>query len=459
MTQQTTRALTRVRQTRRPARRALPLDAGFTLVELMVALALAALLTMTIMVVSNSAREIQVQTVRKVELSNRFRLALLTLDRDFSQWIATSNMEFFVDGVGAGARRNIHWDEGEEIPDKNDALGPGVVDGGMYNEYDEFASITERHYWAIAPGNDPSDESNRKLHSAFQAYFRTITYIDGRVREANVEYMLVDPNNLDARGNPRPPKFVVGEKLADLRLIKVVRYHNIDSQAIEQRSRTFDIHRRVVEVASNVTDFEIEYTVENPFTTKVGIDFRTPREEYRDPIEREVRPEMIPSGDAEHPLYRKVFGYGSAKIDKSYAKAIAFKALQGDRQLQQDHRPVRVGWQQNSDIQFAELVQGSRIFIFTDSNRGAAAAAGAAGGIARANRFPSDTYTVKANLGGRLEFYQDIDSSSWEGDQPALNYKAAFLPSALRVTLRVVDDKGANPRTMQRLIWIRRKAR
>ena len=91
---------------------------------------------------------------------------------DFSLWIDTPNMEYFSDGRGAGARRNFQWDEGEQLPDESDVLGPGVIDGGIYGVYDEFAAITQRHYYGIPPGTDPADEdSARKVHSAYQAYF------------------------------------------------------------------------------------------------------------------------------------------------------------------------------------------------------------------------------------------------------------------------------------------------
>ena len=177
---------------RRPAAR----RSGFTLIELMVALSLAAMLTLGIMVISNTAREIYIGTTKKVEAANRFKLSLLTLDRDFSQWIDTSNLEFFQDGVGAGARLNSQWDDGEEFRDDQqdkDGLGPGIVDGGVFGKYDEFATITQRQYYGVPHGLDPNQASNRKLHSAYQAYFRTMTYVDGEYREANIEYMLLDP--------------------------------------------------------------------------------------------------------------------------------------------------------------------------------------------------------------------------------------------------------------------------
>ena len=61
---------------------------------------------------------------------------------------------------------------------------------------------------------------------------------------------------------------------------------------------------------------------------------------------------------------------------------------------------------------------------------------------------------------GLLEFQEDIDSTEWGGQsQSGILYKAPFLPSALRITIRVVDDRGENPRTLQRIVWVRRRSR
>ena len=137
----------------------------------------------------------------------------------------------------------------------------------------------------------------------------------------------------------------------------------------------------------------------------------------------------------------------------------AYMAIRGDRQPKGDHRPVRFGWEQPQDIFFAELVEGSEIFIFTPSSRGIPGGGAAAAGGNRFIKFVTGTYTVKNNLSGRLEFYEDISSITWERDQNGLFYKASFIPTAIRITLRIVDDKGQNPRTFQRVVWVRRKSR
>jgi prepilin-type N-terminal cleavage/methylation domain-containing protein len=450
----------------RSSGRSVTRSAGFTLVELLVALALAAIISVSIAVISSSAQKAYEETTRKVEIYNKFRFALLSLEQDLSKWIVTSNLEFFSDGKGAGARRNEQWDPGEELPDqKPDDHGPGVIDGGIKGEYDEFAYIQEQHYIGAAI-NDKGEEV-KKVHDAYQIYFRTFTYIDGRMREANVEYKLLDPNHLDEYRNPQPPTEVDRKGMADLALYKIVRYHDISYENdIAKPTANYVVTRRFIEVCTNITDFKVEYTADNRFNSRATSGFRTPREDSREegkPAEEEVRALRVAGleGQPGGPAYRKTFGYGSVKIDRTYERATAFRAFFGDRQTRAEHRPVRFGWERNPLIQFAELTPGDKIFIFTPANRGAqGGGAQAPVGTITTQQMPSGTYTVKTNLAGRLELVEDVESTTWTRDQTGLYYKAAFLPEAVRISLRVVDDsEDREPRTLQKVIWVRQKAR
>ena len=381
---------------------------------------------------------------------------MVTLDRDFSQWINSANLEFFADGRGSGARLNRHWDQGEELPDERDELGPGVLDGGVRG-FEEFATISERHYIGVDFGVDAQDLKNRKIHDAYQAYFRTMVYVDGTTREANVEYMLLDPRNKDRYGNPSPPVEVIGERMAELVLVKVIRYHDINPKQLMQVAENFPIVRRRVEVASNITDFKLEYWVENPFHPRKPSGFRTPAADAANPSEIATRPKEIEGSGRRKAFtqYRKVFGYGSMHPQAVFQRAFGYKAREGDRAQQGEHLPVRFGFLNANQIQFSELTQDDEIFVFNEATRG-----GRAGANALPVSFRSGDYTIRSNTAGLLQFKQPIDSSSWRREQDGPHfYKASFVPAAVRVTLRVVDDRGANPKTLQREIWIRRKTR
>lgn len=429
---------------------------GFTLVELLVALALSAVISVSVMFISTQARNAYDATVKKVDVYNKFRLMFQTIETDLKQWIATGELEFYTDGRGQGARLNQHYDIGEELPDLRDKNGAGVVDGGVYGKYDEFGYILQRRYISRE-----KFQPEPKLHDAFQCYFRTVTYVDGGIRVANVEYLLADPSKPFVNGKPQMPSQVELDDIPNLSIYKIVRYQDISADVIVRQAE-IPVLRKVIEVATNVTDFRIEYSVENRFSrTNTTPGFSTPEEEYLKPPELAVRPTVV-RGEGADGVFVKNFGYGSVDLETSYVRATAFPSRGGDQGLanQGEHSPVRFGLQGDPTLAYAQLTPGDRIFIFTGSSRGDASASGSTGNAAQLIRFPSGDYTVKANLRGLLEFAEDIDSVTWNGEpQPNIFYKAPFLPSAVRVTIRVIDDKGENPKTMQRQIWIRRRSR
>lgn len=437
-----------------------PRGTGFTLVELMVALALAAIISVSIMFISSQARIAYEETVRKVDVYNRFRYAFRTIEEDIKNWATTSELEFYTDGRGRGARVNLHWDPGEEVPDRKDDLGPGVVDGGVQGDYDEYAQIVQLQYRSVEPM-----QTEAKLHDAYQMYFRTFTHVDGALRMANVEYMLLDPSQVDRGkgGMPAVPKQVEPNHVADLTLYKIVRYYDVSPMAIKKLMET-PIVRKVIEVCTNVTDFKVEYMVEKDPSGKVESGFRTPEEEFRVFAESHVRPKQEPRlGVAGG--YRKSFGYGSVKLGVNYSLATAYPGIRADDGLagRSNPQPLRLGFQGDPTTHFGELIPGDKIFIFTGSERAemsAGAAAGSTENVSRLTRFPSGDYTVKSNYQGLLEFVEDIDTSEWAGKpQSGIYYKASYLPSAARITIRVVDDQGQYPKTLQRVIWLRKRSR
>ena len=436
---------------------------GFTLIELMVALGLAAVISVSIMMISSQARLAYDNTVKMVDVYNRFRFAMQQIEADIKQWVPTGEMEFFQDGAGRGGKLNSHWDPGEEADDRSDPKwGPYVRDGGVLGEYDEFPFIEQGHYVSTERG-----QTEEKQHDAYRIYFQTFTYVAGEERLANVEYYLANPNK--TLGRSKLPAIASGrietDNVPDLMLVKVTRYYKIDAKTILKPNET-PIEREFVEVATNITDFKLEYTVDPKLQGRMRakeVSFVTPKQDYDKPLEVAVRPERI----RREGKYLKRFGYGSVKLDVKYDKGTAYPGARGDRNVGLNrgrHEPVRFGFQGGQTTQFAQLIPGDKIFIFTESNRAARAAGGGggrgAGAAAQLVRFPSGDYTVKGNRSGLLELREDIDSVEWNGQtQSGVLYKAPYVPAAVRITMRVVDDRGENPKTLQRVIWLRRRSR
>ena len=76
---------------------------GFTLLELLVALALAAVISLCITTVGQQAQEIYDATTSKVEVYQKFRYALHDMQETLDGMTVTSDLEFFVDRA-AGVR-------------------------------------------------------------------------------------------------------------------------------------------------------------------------------------------------------------------------------------------------------------------------------------------------------------------------------------------------------------------
>lgn len=416
----------------------------------MVALGLAAIISVSIMMISSQARMAYEETVKKVDVYNRFRYALRSVEEDLKNWVPTGEMEFYTDGSGQG-QLNSHWDHGEQAQDERDDLGVGVLDGGIYGEFDEFAFIEERQYKSRERG-----QASDKWHDAFRLYFQTMTYIDGATRLANVEYFLKDPNKVLGEREPPIPTRVGFEDVPNLSLVKVIRYFDV-SPTIITAVNLVPVKRVVVEIATNVTDFRVEYSLTPGLNTRRSetVRFFTPKSEFDNPYERAARPIK------RNRTYLKRFGYGSMKLGESFPRANGFPGSRGDRSIgfrPGQHLTTTFGFRGNRGMQFAQLVPGDKIYVFTESNRGGRNPSGGAERVSFKQVKPGD-YTIKANRAGELEFEEDLDSTDWNGQtQSGILYKAPFLPAAVRITLRVVDDLGQNPKTLQKVIWVRRRS-
>ena len=91
-----------------------------------------------------------------------------------------------------------------------------------------------------------------------------------------------------------------------------------------------------------------------------------------------------------------------------------------------------------SGINFSDLHQGDSIYIWNEANLG---------------EFRAGEYTIFQKVKGRLQFVEEIDSSAWKDDeQKALRYKAGTIPSAIRITIRVLDSEGYRPRMFQTVV-------
>lgn len=384
---------------------------GFTLLELLVAIALAALISTIISFVSTQGQKIYISTTEKVEVYQKFRYAFRDLERTLQNMIVTSDLEFFVD---TPADIRGHWEEGEEYKQPENLAG-GRPDP---RRYDEGALVIERSYTV---DGDVGEEE----HDNFSIYFKAVTEVAGSMRVANVEYYLADPRELAEGRDGRIGKTVEanakpGSEIAHLGfvLVKVIRYVDVpDINSPTDRT----VKKSVVELCQNVTDFRVEYFYDNVFDAAPG-GFVVPSMERDAEVRSETGVEVLADGG-----YLKEFLYGGWRTIR---KGGASRSLRNTRTG--DFIPVffEVG-SATSGINFSELRYGDTIYIWNE-----------AGG----SEFPNRDYTVQRNENGRLYFRESIDSSDWSANVTGLRFRAGYIPSQIRVTLQVLNDKGQEPR-------------
>ncbi len=386
-------------------------EQGFTLLELLVALTLAAVISLCISTVGTQAQRIYDTTTAKVEVYQKFRYALDDMEKTLRGWVPTTSLEFFVDQSQQSATvsgKNGHWDEGEEIGIK----GPNL-DGGVYGEYDEGAKIFERKYRLV---KGPYETT----HDAYSIYFRGPVEIDGVIKQANVEYMLADPRNI--RGDRVEPIDPEVDDNTNFVLLKVIRYLDVNGENYNRS--TTEVKQVIREICPNVTDLRIEYFYDNIFDSREGT-FVTPSTE-RDLVQSENPPKETD---------RNVDGWVKEFLYGGFRDFVKGTGIRGRRDVttgvdEPTYFDASVG---STDIRFSQLGLGDEIYIWNEGN----------------SDWPPGTYTIRRNQNGRLFFDESIDSADWDSaNQPGLRFRAAFLPSSLRISVRVLNDEGMEPRTL-----------
>ncbi|MEE8143528.1 MAG: prepilin-type N-terminal cleavage/methylation domain-containing protein, partial [Planctomycetota bacterium] len=141
-------------------------EQGFTLLELLVALALAAILSLCISTVGTQAQRVYDLTTAKVEVYQKFRYALKDMKVSLENMTPTSDLEFFVDSTSGGRGQNGHWDEGEEIKPPNPNLEGGTA------KYNEGALVIEREYEV------KNEFSVASTHANYSIYFKAPVEIE-----------------------------------------------------------------------------------------------------------------------------------------------------------------------------------------------------------------------------------------------------------------------------------------
>jgi prepilin-type N-terminal cleavage/methylation domain-containing protein len=193
---------------------------GMTLIELMVAMALGVVLIGIMVSVWTTSQKIMSRTTDNIAIFQNLRTVLDTIEKDVSNVVRTTDMEFFDDKNG-----NSHYDliptiaDAEEIPSlrdnelfyiDTDSTGAGSPDpalpDGLGRDLNAvpyfFAATLVRHsnYPKVVGWDNDEDVSSNNGHRRDEFYFRTFSLIGGESRPVMVHYRLRIPEQ-----NPQRP--------------------------------------------------------------------------------------------------------------------------------------------------------------------------------------------------------------------------------------------------------------
>lgn len=415
---------------------------GITLIELMVAMALMTVLTGTIIFIFSQAQNIYAHVDAKVKVYQYARTALDTMERDLSNVVNSPDMDFFQDG--AGGIKNGHYDPGEELGngigiDQTEEKILGMPMKGP-NPYHYGFTLRQPKYYS-----NPLFKDNLRLHSHDSIYFKTITEAQGQTVAALVEYALVDM----LKERPKLQKRMWVLTGVDPQTNRLV----INGPPVA--GNTTQTTPVLQDLCLYVTDVKFQIFVKNNRLGLNQTDRFTPGTFYtaQDLIDDKIDPV---TGVA--PFTAPMMNYwGGTRFQQPG---------QGDYMVQCYYDPAHNGsstdpgvfdqkdnglfhTSSNPPFDFPMLGPGDHIYIF-DLSPNALQNAG----------IPSTDYTIKGwrdvpGEGPRIEFVERIQttSPSFPGNPNGTlqcAYRAGWLPPAVRVTLRIKDEKAKEIRTISR---------
>jgi type II secretory pathway pseudopilin PulG len=156
---------------------------AFTLVELMVAMSLGVILTGAIVFIFVQSQKIFTEMDAKVSVYNYARTAFDVVERDIANTAKTADMEFFQDaGETAGLRG--HYDSRSGDPESIPANDRGGEAHYLFDRNEKYIYAMTLHQ------PPPYKDFAGKLHRHDSIYFRTVTSVNGQTKPVLVEYSL-----------------------------------------------------------------------------------------------------------------------------------------------------------------------------------------------------------------------------------------------------------------------------
>lgn len=391
---------------------------AFTLIELLVAMALMTILTGSVVFIFTQSQKIFLTVDAKVQVYQYARYAFDLMERDLANVIRSSDMEFYDDIPSLPGGRIGRFDSGEEIP-----IRRAEDSDAFYNH--SFTIRQPKLYKGITDQVDYRHDS---------IYFKTVTVVGNNTAAALVEYSMVDVDR-------ERPKLVK----------KTWRVTGVD--ATNPTRLRYQINDTRGDQAQPIIQDLCLYTVEARFELLLRNKRKGSTGEYYDCSQMITPPTPNPPFEA----YKN-----DALLPGDLATATYYHMGHNVARTQPDMGvldpseggPNGGGLFHTEDFfTFPMLTEGDRIYVWgSGSPRDYTIEKFCKPDGTAWNPFTDQPSTL------RLKFKEPIDWPS-SGGVPTtsavrVQWDAAYLPPALRATLRIKDGKSFETRSVQRVFKI-----
>jgi prepilin-type N-terminal cleavage/methylation domain-containing protein len=345
--------------------------AGFTMLELLIAVTLMAILTSAVGYVFVTAKNLFVQADSTIQIYQNARNALDVMERELSVMEKTHDINFFID---SGVTANKHFDQGEQHWGLGNRLEPPDP------SYAYAMTIYGNEY--------PDPGSAYRPHRADIIYFKSLTMVGGKERSALIIY------RLDTADPTKPI------------LKKYVLYKKIDPTTSSYTYIEEPPDGTGQDICLYVSDFEVKYYYDSPLDS-LPPDFVS-----------------IPVNTKQVFCYIGIMRQGT--IDAS--GAFSASGYTGTRHI---------------DL-FAQIGARDRVYLYDGQPKGE-------NGWSSTN--DSDYLIDTIDKNGKITFV--TAEPPIPKNITGVNFRAAYLPGALKITLKVMDAKALQRRTITRIIKIK----
>jgi prepilin-type N-terminal cleavage/methylation domain-containing protein len=385
-------------------------DAGFTLVELMIAIGLMLIIMLQLNIIFNQSRQIFLAADAMVQVYQNARSALDLMERDIANMAKTSQMEFFAD-------KEKDWGKGIYNPEEGETIsGPSGVNPRFFEGVPYVYALSIRQNAKYTPKEAKEGGPYRRDG----LYFRTVTAVDGKPAEALVRY------DLYIGEQPENP---LKRPILQRTLWEVDR---VGAGGVPQVKK-----HDTMDVCYYVQDFQVELFLRDKRRRGVG--------RFYSAEEATVHP---PTADAAPP---RLFRYGAG--DVFGVMCVSKNEQQAPGVLSTADATLTIADRQD---RLPMLAAGDLMYVITRPDAGGQRED--FGGMLRIKRITPDP-----NKGTIVEFDQSpimIEKMANKRKNGTTtiecDWRAGWLPPALRITMKVKDWRSLEVRTIQRIFQILR---